>query len=478
MAKKLIFVGVMVVLLVSLGIAFVLINRQEVKPSSSSFASSLPPVEYIVDFSGDQYQGVASVTVKNADDEFTVIAGDPPLIDGGEAYVTDTYPLSRIISTSTSFYSREVVAENPADLAPFGLDAPRAELRIRPVKGDEAILYLGAPAPDGYSVYARKEGNPTVYLTSSSDTENFLKKAVDFFDLEISPPPEGGEGAVEFDRIVLGGLVHNGETVTVYKTMEESTPQRPVLNPVRISTGSIDAGLNMDKGWTALNALFGISADRVVAIAGEQDLAKYGLDRPYATVAVSGTLGQGLGGFSLSVSKPGDTGNVYLRRGDLDLVYELAASNLPWLELSWFNLMNHMIILPFIDTVAKVEVATPARTVAFTLSGEEDDLKVSAGGKEIDTAYFRTYYQTLLYASYEEYTTEKIPSGAKPFLEFRYHYRDQAPADIISFYATGSRRVLVSFNGGQPFYALSAYTDKVLVDLDSILAGNKVIPYI
>ncbi|MDR3191584.1 MAG: DUF4340 domain-containing protein [Treponema sp.] len=477
MTKKLIFMGVMALLLASLGVVFVLLNREEPKTSSSS--SSLPPAEYVADLSGEEYGGVASVTVKNAGGEFTVSAGDPPVLEAYNEYVTNNYPLSRTISVSQALYSRETVADNPEDLALFGLDAPRAEVRIRPVKGGELILHVGSDAPDGYSVYVRKEGSPSVYLANSSDTENYLKKAVDFFDLEISPAGEQEGAMPDFERIVLGGAVRNGQETAVYKSEEEETDtKRVIANPLRISAGSLDGGLNMDKGWNALSPLFGLSADRVAAVAGEGDLARYGLDKPYSTAAVSGTLGQGLGGFSLRVSKPDASGNVYIRREGSDLVYEAAASKLPWLELGWFDLMNHMIILPFIDSVAKVEVITPRRTVTFALSGEEDDLKVSADGKEIETSHFRTYYQTLLYASYDEYTTETLPPGAAPFLEIRYHYRSGSPADTVSFYATGSRRVLVSFNGAKPFYTLSVYTDRVLADLDSLLAGNKVMPYI
>jgi hypothetical protein len=477
MTKKLIFIGVMALLLVSLGIVFVVLNREE--PKTSSFASSLPPAEYVADLSGEDYGGVASVTVKNAGGEFTVTAGDPPVLDGYSEYVSDTYPLSRIISVSQALYSREVVADNPENLALFGLDAPLAEVRVRPVKGGDTVIYVGNPAPDGYSVYVRKEGSPAVYLSNSSDTENYLKKVVDFFDPEISPAGEQEEGGMPpFERIVLGGAVRDGQETVVYKSEEEADTKRVIANPLRISAGSVDAGLNMDKGWNALSPIFSLIADRVAAVAGEQDLARYGLDKPYSTASVSGTLGQGLGGFSLRVSKPDAAGNVYIRREGSDLVYEAAASKLPWLELGWFDLMNRMIILPFIDSVAAVEVVTPERTVSFTLSGEEDDLKVNADGKEIETSRFRTYYQTLLYASYDEYTTETIPPGETPFLQIRYHYRSGSPSDTVAFYATGSRRVLTSFNGAKPFYTHSIYTDRVLSDLDSLLAGNKVMPYI
>jgi hypothetical protein len=160
------------------------------------------------------------------------------------------------------------------------------------------------------------------------------------------------------------------------------------------------------------------------------------------------------------------------------MVYQIAASQIPWLEISWWDLMDRLIILPFIDEIAQVEVNTPARPVAFKLDNTGEDLTVEALGTVLDTAYFRTYYQTLLTAIYEEYTEEKIPAGTRPFLETVYHYRDGRPSDRVSFYASASRRVLTSLNGRRPFYTFSAYTDKVLADLDRILEGKRVIPYL
>jgi hypothetical protein len=165
------------------------------------------------------------------------------------------------------------------------------------------------------------------------------------------------------------------------------------------------------------------------------------------------------------------------------LVYEADASQLPWLEASWFDLMDRLIIFPFIDSLSTVDVRTPARTVSFSLSGEGDDLKVNFQNINIDTANFRVYYQTLMLAMYDEVSPEKPAPSAKPILEIVYHYRNSIGtngkvADTVSFYSTASRRVLTSFNGGRPFYTFAAYVEKVIADLGQILVGKRVLPYI
>jgi hypothetical protein len=61
--------------------------------------------------------------------------------------------------------------------------------------------------------------------------------------------------------------------------------------------------------------------------------------------------------------------------------------------------MERLIILPFIDTVASIDVKTPEKTVTFSLAGEGETLTVKAGSIDIDTAFFRSYYQTLISAA-------------------------------------------------------------------------------
>jgi hypothetical protein len=326
-------------------------------------------------------------------------------------------------------------------------------------------------------IYLRLEGRPGIYQAGKWDLESFFQGVLDFVDKELSPQlPDDGYGGFEFGEIALGGTVRpDGLVRVIHREPENPQPGR-INNAYRIS-GPIEASLNLDKGYNILKSIPGITAERAVGrLAGQDDLARYGLDRPYSTASI--TLGQGLGGFGLMASKPDDEGNVYICRQGGELVYQMAASSLPWLEVTWWDLMEKMIILPFIDEVAQVEVNSPRRRVSFNLSGEGDDLKVEAQGIELDTKFFRSYYQSLLSAVYDEYTGDQIPPGAQPVMEIVYRYRDGHPSDRVSFYESNSRRVFTSLNGGRPFYTYSAYITKVQNDLDQLLEGKKVLPYL
>jgi hypothetical protein len=465
----------MVVLLGALGLGLFLLNRPA-KTAEEAFPA-LPAVEYLIDYRDEKYGGLESVTVSNEKGEYTVFPGDPPFIPGWESLITSTYPLTRILDICGGLSSRGLVAEE-ADPAPYGLDTPRARVEIKTASGEGAVLFIGADVPDGAGIYVRLEGRPAVYQAGKWDMENFFQGVFDFVSKELSPQlPDDGYGGFEFSEITLGGTVRPDGLVRVIHEQQDAQPGR-ISNPYRIS-GPIEASLNLDKGYTILKSIPGLSADRAVArIAGGGDLAPYGLDKPYSTASVSGTLGQGLGGFGLLASRPDAEGNVYIFLQGGPLIYQMAASRLPWLEAGWWELMDKMIILPFIDDIAQVELNSPGRKVIFNLSGEGDDLTVEAGGIELDTKFFRSYYQTLLSAVYDEYTDDRPPPGAQPLMEIVYRYRDGRPPNRVSFYASSSRRVFTSLNGGRPFYTYSAYITKVQHDLDQLLEGKKVLPYL
>ncbi|MDR1025264.1 MAG: DUF4340 domain-containing protein [Treponema sp.] len=474
--KKFIFIIVMVVLLAGLSLTLVLLRREE--PAPPAPMADLPPVEYIIDYYADEFAGLASVYLKNEKGEFRIIAGTPPSIPGWESLISNTYPLTRIVDICRSLVSRGLVVEEGADLSIYGLDPSRAQVEIKTNSGEGTTLYIGNDAPDRSSTYVRLEGRPQVYQAGKWEIDSLLQGVFDFVDREVSPQlADDGYGGFAFSEITLGGTARpDGIVRIVYKDPGEATGR--ISNPYQIIS-PIEEPLNQDKGMTTLKTIPGIQADAVAGrILDPVDLVPYGLDRPYSTAAISGTLGQGLGGFSLRASRPDAFDNVYIFREGSELVYQVAASNIPWLSATWWDLMDKMLILPFIDDVARVELISPQRQTAFTLSGEGDELKVESQGAVLNTDDFRKYYQTLLSAVYDEYTEERIPPGASPVLEIVYRYRDGRTPDRISFYAAGNRRVLSSLNGRRPFYTYSAYTDKVLIDLDQILAGKKVQSYL
>jgi hypothetical protein len=471
LSKRIVTLFALIVAAALLGALTFWLSRETPEAAAPSAASD--PPAYITE------GAVRSIAVRNAEGAFTVYAGEEgPAIAGMEGFPLDTAALSSLLSRLSRLRS-EGLLEEVQSREPFGLDTPRAVLSVELEDGTRRELLIGSDAPDGRNIYVDAGEAGTVRLAASYDLRDFLRWDLDFVDKAVSPALPDSQGEAPLEGIELGGQVRGKEPVTlVYR--EQTGGAILAASPYRI-TAPIDAGLHNERGMKVLEALFGIQAEGAAALSPDAAaLARYGLDRPYSTARVWGTLGNGLGGFSLRASAPDGEGRVYLMRDGLDIVFTARAAQLPWLDRGFFDLMERMIILPHIDRVAGVDIArSGANTVTFALSGEGDELTVTSGGTAVDTAIFRTFYQTLLSAMYDEYHDAPLPARAAPQAEFVYRYREAGKSpDRVSFYTGTSRRMLVSLNGGRPFFVYTAYLDKALADCALVLEGKKVLPYL
>ena len=470
MNRRIIFIAVMPVILAGLGIALFVLSRPHVPVREQIIE------EYIYFVGTGGANALNSVTVRNSLGEYTLNSGDTPVIYGFENVGMYTHNFFRILNTSARLVSRGLVTDEAANLAVFGLAPPRAEVIIEPVSGEAAALLIGSAAPDG-NVYVKLGAATRIYLASFFDIDIFLKSPLDFVNTEITLPAQGSQtGMFLFEKITLGGLARQGEEISIVNVESAESAGGLAASPWRIIS-PVNAAVSMDN-MPLIEALFGLSADRFTAqIAGNEEPGRYGLAQPWSTAEVSGTHADGT--FRLRVSKPDEAGMAYIHREGTPLIFEISAFNLPWLEVSWFELMEKLVIFPFIDSIASVDIKTPERTVTFSLSGTGDGLAVKAGAVDIDTRNFRTFYQTLAGARYDEYSDVFAASLPPPFLEIVYRYRDSGKsADTVSFHQAASRRVLTSLNRGRPHFTFSAYTDQVLADLDLILSGQRVRSYL
>jgi hypothetical protein len=86
---------------------------------------------------------------------------------------------NRLASSAAEIRQERVVEENPAGLAPFGLDSPQTILAVKAKDGKTYQIRFGASNPAGNSTYAALPGKKQVFFVSSSVASNFNKKLDD-----------------------------------------------------------------------------------------------------------------------------------------------------------------------------------------------------------------------------------------------------------------------------------------------------------
>ena len=87
---------------------------------------------------------------------------EPMTIPGNEEAVVD------IIQSIINVVETDPVADNPSDLAQFGLDHPRMEIGVK-LKGEEkpTTLLFGSDNPTSTTIYAKLKDSPRVFLVGS-----------------------------------------------------------------------------------------------------------------------------------------------------------------------------------------------------------------------------------------------------------------------------------------------------------------------
>lgn len=270
----------------------------------------------------------------------------------------------QVSNAATSLATLEinrVVDENPSDLSQYGLNPPKAEIAFR-AKGqkDTRQLLLGEKTTTGSDLYAKTPDQKRVFLISAYLENTFERTPFDLRD----------KAALKFDQSKADGIeiVHNG-TTALAKSGTEWALTKPYT--ARADFAGAEA---------VLTSLSSLQMQKIVENAAK-DLAKYGLDKPDATITVSG----GSTRASLALGKK-DGDSVYARDLSRPMVFTIAAMTAADLEKDAGTLRRKDMFDGRSFNATRVELKRGAETLSFDKSKGKDgkDVWKNAAGKEVD----------------------------------------------------------------------------------------------
>ena len=480
MAKKKIITLVAIIL----AIAGALVALHIVNNLEEEVIEAPEPVErpFVLGGQGADSPVAQTVEIHNEYGSFVIVNEDPDAqpqrftIRGFEEYDLQTSRVNAIASSARSLAATELLFEGGADLAALGLDAPTATVHIQYVDGTSAVLLISDNVPGGGGAYAMLEGETNVYLIPRTAADNFLRRYLDLVDHTITAMPHD---MPDISKAVLGGSIRPEPIVVESVEREEDGP---MMFHTHLIVSPIVNRLHGTRGFEPLIQSFGLQAAHIEAhFESPEELVAWGLDEPFSTIEIVSETDDN---FKLMVSAPDEYGMVYLIRENSPFVYQVDGAHLPWLELTFFDMMERLLILPFIDEIALLEIIKPDRTVSITLEGEGNELEVFLDGEPyeanegIDSVRnFRSLYQDFLVTSYEAIPEEPMPANTPILIQFIYHYRDGRPSDTVTIYEGAARRVFVQLNDETPMLGLSSFVDHLMRSIEAFLNGEEVVGY-
>ena len=181
----------------------------------------------------------------------------------------DSTELSSIVNSLAAIDIQRVVDENAADVAQYGLQPAHVTVSFR-AKGETEPrrLLIGEKTPAGGDVYAMQPDSKRVFLVSSFLETTVNKDAFALRDKRV----------LKFDRDKADGL-ELASGATVIQLAKNGTDWR-LLKPIaaRADFGQVES---------IVVRLGSANMESIVDETGSTGTAKYGLDRPTATFAVS-----------------------------------------------------------------------------------------------------------------------------------------------------------------------------------------------
>jgi hypothetical protein len=273
----------------------------------------------------------------------------------------DQGQVSNAASSLATLEINRVVDENPTDLSQYGLNPPKSDVAFR-VKGQKEThhLLLGDKTSTGGDMYAKTPDQKRVFLIAAYLENTFERTPFDLRD----------KAALKFDQSKADGIeiVHSG-TTALAKSGTEWTLTKPFK--ARADFASAEA---------VLTSLSSLQMQKIVEN-DAKDLAKYGLDKPDATVSVNA----GSTRASLAIGKKeGDS--FYARDLSRPMVFTIPAMTATDLEKDASVLRRKDMFDGRSFNTTHVELKRGGETLSFDKSKGKDgkDVWKNAAGKDVD----------------------------------------------------------------------------------------------
>ena len=360
-------------------------------------------------------------------------------------------------------------ADADGKLADFGFDKPRSVASVTYDDGTKSIIKVGAKAPQNLGTYVMFGSGSAVFLCDTETVNHLLYGINDLVSLTINEAAEDTEKS-EFKTVTLTGKSFPKTVVLEPNGDNEINNDYVITSPDKSYADNTEAS-NISGG------IRGLMADKVIAVnPNASRMSELGLANPQAEIKAvysDETI-------SFIASKPDSNNNCYIMEKDGNIVYQISADKVAWVNSSYEKLLSETVLEVDLKTVKNLKVENysfdiTTKTIKTTDDkGEESSTTKTTtkyNGKKIDEGNFETLFSNLTLLKKSD-KIAKAPSG-NPYLTVTYSYSSDRADDVLKFYKSGSKYI-VTYNGALNGTVSSAYVEKLKDQAKDVSKGNEV----
>ena len=267
-------------------------------------------------------------------------------ITSPESLAADQGAVSSLLGTFSSLNSQRLVEEKAANLASYGLDAPKLEFDLSEKDNKTQKLLLGDDTPTGNGIYAKLDSDPRIFIMPSFDKTSIDKTANDLRDKRLL--------TLDPDKIRQVDLVAKKQEIAFGRNKDEWQIVKP--RPLRADGSQVDELVRaLTDAKMELNAL--------------DDPKKTASAFASATPVATAKLTAESGTQELQVRKNKD--DYYAKSSAVDGTYKVASTLGQALDKNLDDFRNKKLFDLGSDDPNKVEIRDGTKSYFLTRSGED-----------------------------------------------------------------------------------------------------------
>ena len=354
----------------------------------------------------------------------------------------------------------------------YGLDKPVSEVSVVFSDGSKTKLSLGNYAPENKGVYLKMSGDKNVYLVLNQSVEMFFVERLQMFDHVLTESIDSGDSVKEID---ISGTNYQNDYSFLLNELKINKTQYILSSPYRLSAD--DEQLDI-----FAKAIYGMIGTNVVQVAaGKDDLAKYGLDKPYQKVTITTLAGVTT---TVLAGKPDKDGNFYLMNSEKTTIFSMNKDDVTWYGVNTDTLVKDNVIYDDLSNITNLTTYAMEMTDDYVFESETSlsenytETKYTVlkyHGKEILFDNFFIFYQNLEALTVQSPVPDSI-DGCEEIFRFELTYDIESDneelkkdnKEIVSFYRNKDGGTICTLNGNIRGYVDSEYADKLIAQTNQI----------
>ncbi len=400
-------IGAVVLLVVVGGILALTLLPQ---PNETTEPSPSPSTVETKPITDETAANVSSIELTYADGEVFTIASDVTgykVKSVNDVLGYDGQKLTTTFLQAVSLATTELVEAGATNerLGEFGISAPTVKVRLNRVDGSSLDFVIGKKNVTDSGYYAALSNSSDVYLISLGNGVNISRPATDYLDLTLMPEYEdinpNTQAAYTFPEKVNSMTLSKEDTVIYeigkYTADEMASKTEFMVYNSFYMTKPFNAECNDSVVQKNIaEKVFGWAPSEIVGTA-DQDLAKYGLDKPYIL-----KLGDE-NGWSKTILVGGQnedkSGRYLMVEGSRYVMLDTTGDYSTVLEPDVYYMRSSLVWLIDIKNVSKVEYTYGDITRTQLLDVSTDTTLATLDGKEMSEDNAKRLYQIALSVS-------------------------------------------------------------------------------